>query len=233
MQIRKLGGAGVALVTATALSGCLGGGGGSGGGGGGGGGGGTPAGYQAAYDRASGKIPTNDMPTSGSASYAGQVQMAARDAGQVGSPEVGRVTGDIAMDVSFRAAGVTAGNNVTGSATNFVVEAGGQSQALAGTLTAGAGGLPATVSATSLGVISTPVGPVDAGTVGALNVAFRGELSGSVDGAPMTGDVILNIGGAFTGPGAESAFGPAGMLGVEDGGFADIVGQGTFYLNRR
>jgi hypothetical protein len=72
---------------------------GTGGGGGGDGGGGTA--YDAAFcavinedNPTAGNIPTSDMPTSGTASYAGQTQLDLRD-GSLEGEVFGKLTGDV------------------------------------------------------------------------------------------------------------------------------------------
>lgn len=223
-------------LVALSLSACVGGGGGGGAGGGGGGGGGaSPDAYSTNLSNVQGRIPTSDMPVSGRASYSGQVQVDISSTAPDGPN--GTMTGDLDLEIAFQPAGAdpdTFGDNVSGTAGNFVLDDGSGRTAVGGTLTAGAGSLPAVAGATETTIdTGTPAGTVTVRT-GAISVDYAGVLDFSEAGGPSTAEVVLNTGGNFVGPRGEGAWGPSGIVGRTDGGLptADISGSGTWWILR-
>jgi hypothetical protein len=217
----------LALMACTAMSACLQGGGGAGGGGGGGGGGAgglTPAEYQTNFNRVSGMIPTSDMPASGSANFTGTVSTELREA-NAGAAVVGTILGDLDLDISFDP---TVTSPISGTATNFRGELGGNDVTFAGTLATDATRFPTAVAVSEdtiplpggLGTVTTRTGGMSANLVGDL------ELDGA------DGEVILSLGGNFVGPGAQAAYGPAVGTWWGPTGPGEYVASGTFFIER-
>jgi hypothetical protein len=230
-----------AFAAVLSLSACLGSsggivGGGGGGGGGAGAGGGT-ASFAANLQEAQGRIPTSDMQTSGTASFAGQVQVDLRKTGG-GTP--GKMTGDLNLDIDFKPANSdpdTFADNVRGTAGNFVLDKNGTDVAIPGTLTAGIGELSATATSTQQtidpgipGVAPVTLRP------GALAVYYGGELDMTEAGGSATSDVLLSTGGAFVGSKGDGAHGAASIITHAPGNQTspEITGtEGYFWIERK
>jgi hypothetical protein len=207
-------------AAAMALSGCLGGG---GGGSGGGGGGGTPSpsDYATRLDEVQGRIPTSDLPTSGSGRFTGATRLDVYESGS--STVIGEVIGALEMTVDFDPA-VT--DPIQGTATDFAGTVGGQDVAWSGTL-ANDPRFPTAVARTTTDV-PLPGGGSTTVNAGSMSVS----LTGDIETPEGTTELMLQLGGFFVGPGATGAHGPALALGWDGGGFADNVGAGDFYIDR-
>ncbi len=225
-----------AIAAVLSLSACLGSGGGGVAGGGGGGGGGGTASFAANLSEAQGKIPTSDMRTSGTASYTGQVQV---DLRKSDGSMPGKMTGDLDLTVAFQPANSdpdTFGDNVTGTAGNFVLDKDGTDVAIPGTLTAGIGELSAVAASTEQTITGVPVvGSVTTRT-GAISVYYGGELDMTEAGGHAASEALLSTGGSFTGPGGTGAHGPASLLTHAPGSAATpemTSTEGYFYLDQK
>ncbi len=187
--------------------------------GGGGGGGGTAA-YDAKLDQVRGMIPTIVRQT-GTANYVGQTRLDTLDPAGTSSTPTGYLVGDIALAANFDT------ESVSGTATNFAGEVGGQAVTLSGTLDTANSNSPNLVSS------STTTAPI-IGTITttALVANMRGTLTESINN--QSSDVELGLQGAFVGPNANAIHGPAvalvGSSGTVGFGFG---GAGTYYLERQ
>ncbi|WGW02919.1 hypothetical protein [Tropicibacter oceani] len=236
MQSHKLYTTILAAGLVTALSGCLQSGGGGGGGfGGGGGGGGSD--YEAAFDAASGRAPTSDMPTRIQAEYEGQFKVGVNggSADLLGSqidPQMAEIVGDLEIGVDWTD-GQTA-NPFTGKADNITVTEAGTSNSvvLDGELTVDAS-LPASLTRTVIPAQVVGGQSIPEVQTGAMLLHMTGQLSH--DG--QRGDVTAQLGGNFVGPQGE------GMIGAVVGGIKDVDDPtaqifdagfgGTFYLLKK
>ena len=222
-------------LTAMSVAGCVGGGGGGGAGGGGGGGAGDPDAYSANLRDVQGRVPTSDMPVSGTARYSGQVQVDV-SSGASGGPN-GTLTGGLALEIDFQPANSdpdTFADNVSGTADNFVLDDASGRSAVGGTLTAGLGEVPAVATATESSIdTGTPAGTVTVRT-GATSVSYGGELDFSESGGPSGAQVVLGTGGNFVGPDGQGAWGSATLVGRTDPsvGAPNITGSGDWYILR-
>lgn len=212
------------------LSGCL-----SGGGGGTGGVGGS-ANYEAAFDAASSRAPTTDMPTSLNADYQGQFKVGVNGGtaeifGPDADPQMAEIIGDLDISVAW-AEGQTS-NPFSGTASNIVATEAGTSNttAINGELNVD-GGLPASISR-----VSMPATVVAGQNIPALDTgAFVFHMSGRVDAEGREGDATLQFGGNFFGPGGNA------MVGAVSGGINDVDNPsqqifdagigGTFYATQ-
>lgn len=219
---------GILISASIALAGCLGSSGGGAGGGGagggaGGGGAGTVAQHDTRFDQISGMIPTTDMPTTGSANYAGSVKTILNE----GSTPIGTLLGDIEMQLDFGMAFADpASQSVTGRVHNIRGTIGTEDVTYEGELTTAAAAAPSTmaITETSLGMPGVP----DI-TTGAIMSNFGGDLT--LDGT--TGQANLMLGGAFSGPGGQAASGPANGALWRPGGLSDYTVGGTWYIERQ
>ncbi|RUS59327.1 hypothetical protein EGN72_15440 [Pseudorhodobacter sp. E13] len=237
MTYTRLARGAVAVAAVLSLSACLGsgGGGGAGAGAGAGAGGGT-ANFAAALSEVQGRIPTSDMPTSGSATYAGQAQV---DLRKSDGSMPGKLTGDLKLEVAFKPANSdpdTFADNVTGTAGNFVLDKDGTDVAIPGTLTAGIGSLTAVATSTEQTLTGIPVvGSVTTRT-GAMSVYYGGELDMTEAGGSANSDVLLSTGGSFVGAGGTGVHGAASLLTHAPGSPTTpefTSGEGYFWLNRQ
>ncbi|MDD7971958.1 hypothetical protein [Roseinatronobacter alkalisoli] len=211
---------GVMITASVALAGCLGGGGGAGGGGGGGGGAGTVTQHDARFDQISGMIPTTDMPTTGSADYAGSVKTVLNE----GSTPIGTLLGDIEMQLNFgQAFADPASQSVSGRIHNIRGTVGTEDVTYEGELTTAAAAAPSTMSINQMAIAGTTV------TTGVIASNFGGELT--LDGT--TGNANLMLGGAFVGAGGQAASGPAVGGWWRPGGLSDYTVGGTWYIERQ
>lgn len=238
-------GAALALIMTTA--GCLGGGtggpvpwssltGAGAGAGAGGGGGGDPfAAYDAAYDAATAaelaNAPTSDMPISGGADFSGEFKLTdIRDG--AGDIVADAIIGDVALEVGF---GRDATGTISGTVDNLRASVDGQTVASDLVLTTGhAAGLGFdSVMATVENTVDVPgQGPLTVRT-GSYSAFFgAGVSAGDLPGVEEDGDLLLTLGGTFTGPGAQGAYGPAlGQL-VTGTSLAAYSGAGSHYTTR-
>lgn len=218
-----------ALMACTAVAGCLGsGGGGAGGGTGGGGGGGgatTIAQHDAAFDRVKGLIPTSDMPTTGTANFAGTVKTVLNK----GTNPIGTLLGDLEMAIDFGAADKT--KAITGSATNFHGTVNGKDETYTGTLTtanAAAKSLPSTLAIDER-TITPPVG----GPVTVRTGSIMANMSGDLTVGGKSGTVLLTTGGTFFGPGGQAISGPALGTWWGPAGPSEYTVGGTVVMERK
>jgi hypothetical protein len=226
----------VAFLGVVSLSACVGNGNAAGGGAAAGGAAAGGTAYDQAYSAiinsanpSAGKIPTSDMPTSGTANYVGQTQLTMRDAG-AGSSEIGKLTGDINLATSFSPTGNTP---ITGTASNFQFVANdGSVHAVDGTLTADS-------SLSAFAVNVQPAQTILGHTIPELRTGsgalyYTGKVGGLVDGSPASADVVLSGGVTAFGSGGESL---AGQVALQSGsvttGVNPIYGTGTAYLNKQ
>lgn len=146
----------------------------------------------------------------------------------------GTALGDLTVVADFDA------ETISGTATNFRGELGGEAFTLDGTLDSANSAIPSTLTE-----MTTPIPPLPGGaipgaptsvTTNAYAVNMAGQLSDPVSGS--IGDVNLGIGGAFLGPvgggQAQAAVGPATVVVTNVPGTVGIGigGGGTFYLER-
>ncbi|MDO9524110.1 MAG: hypothetical protein Q7J57_01005 [Gemmobacter sp.] len=213
------------VLACAALSACLGNGagGGAGGGGGGGGTGLTPEEYDANFERVTGMIPTSDMPSTGSAKFTGTVSTELRETGPSGAV-AGRMLGDLDMDINFDP---TVVSPISGTATNFRGVIDGNDVAFSGTLATDAARLPTAIAVTEDTIPLPTGGSVDL-RAGSMSANLFGDLE--LDGAD--GEVILSLGGAFVGPGAQASYGPAIGTWWGPTGPDGYVASGTYYIER-
>jgi len=212
---------GVLISASFALAGCFGGsGGGSGGGGGGGGGGATVEQHDTRFDQLSGMIPTTDMPTSGTADYAGSVKTILNE----GSTPIGTLLGDIEMQLNFgQAFADPTSQSVSGRVHNIRGTVNGEEVSYDTELTTAAAGPPSTmnISQTSVGGTTLTTGVIGANFAG--DVTYEGE----------TGQANLMLGGAFSGAGGQAATGPAAGSWWRPGGLSDFTVGGTWFIERQ
>lgn len=217
-----------ALISATvALAGCLGGGGGGGGGATGGGGGGPGGGgaatagqHDTRFDQISSMIPTTDMPTAGSANYAGSVKTILNE----GNTPIGTLLGDIELQLNFGQAFADAtSQSVSGRVHNIRGTVSGEDVAYENELTTEAAGPPSTMNISQTSVAGMTL------TTGAIMANFAGDVT--LDGE--TGQANLMLGGAFAGSGGQAAHGPAAGSWWRPGGVSDYSVGGTWYIERQ
>jgi len=212
---------------AFAVSGCL------GNGGGGGGGGGGPD-FDTALDEATSRAPTIDMPTSLQGNYQGQFRVAvnggAADLVDFDiDPQDLEILGDLDIDVDWTE-GQTA-NPFSGTASNIVANQTGTTNAfeIEGELAVDAS-LPATISQ-----LNTPAQTIGGFDVPATDTgAFLFHMTGELAYEEQRGDVTMQMGGNFFGPGGNA------MVGTAGGGINNVDNPsqqifdagigGTFYL---
>ncbi|MGO4851299.1 hypothetical protein [Phaeovulum sp. W22_SRMD_FR3] len=198
----------------TGLSGCLSGGGGMAGGSGGGGNGSGD--YETAFDAASARAPTSDMPTSLSGNYQGQFKVGVNsgDAELFGSdidPQMAEIIGDLDIDVAWTEG--QSSNPFSGTASNIVATEAGTSNSVAidGTLTVD-DALPASISR-----VHTPATVIAGQNIPALDTgAFLFHMSGQLTNGTNVGDATVQMGGSFFGPGGNA------MVGAVSGGINDV-----------
>ncbi|WP_108484145.1 hypothetical protein [Oceaniglobus ichthyenteri] len=225
----------VSVGMMTALSGCLSGGGGGGAGGGGGGGGGS-AGYEQAFDAATARLATTDMPTRLEANYKGQFKVGVNDGtaevfGTDIDPQMAEIIGDLDIDVAWTEG--QAANPFSGTASNIVATEAGttNSVAIAGELTVD-NSLPSSINR-----VHTPATDVAGYTVPEMDTGiFMFHMTGQVEHEENKGDVTLQFGGNFHGPGGNA------MVGAVSGGINDVNNPspqifdagigGTFYATQ-
>ena len=207
--------------------------------GGEGGGGGTIGlgDFDAAFVEAQGRIPTSDMPSSGSATYSGVVQMDMFD--QASTP-VGAVIGDLSLAVdfdqnlqlgqpaNFQNAAVTGTiSNITGqTTTGDTILWTGDLNTAQGLTTSSVPIVTNTVSVPGVGDITTRTG-----TLGAW---FGGFVSVESDELTYEGDAYVVLSGSFTGEGGTGIWGQSQGFLTPDGSasanniLADFNGLGGF-----
>jgi hypothetical protein len=194
-----------------------GGGGGGAGGGGGGGGAQLEVDFDAAFNAAINQGPTQ-TPISGSANYAGELNLSTVDST---GAENGFVVGDLALAVDFDAAS----NPITGTATNFRGVRDGTDITISGTLD--------TANSTSINAVSAQTTPLPIGgslTVTSMNVSLRGDLT---DGEfANTYNAEASLTGPFLGTGGAATAGAAGVL-TDAVGTNGIVAGGQYYANKQ
>jgi hypothetical protein len=221
----------VSIGLMMSLSGCL-----SGGGSSGGGGGGGSDGYEAAFDAASGRAPTSDMPTSLDANYQGQFKVGVNSGtadifGPDADPQSAEIIGDLDIDVAWTEG--QASNPFSGTASNIVATEAGTSNsvAIAGQLTVD-DALPASISR-----VHTPSTVIAGHTVPDLDTgSFLFHMTGQLESEGRQGDATLQFGGSFFGPGGNA------MVGAVSGGINDVDNPspqifdagigGTFYATQ-
>lgn len=182
----------------------------------GGGGGGGSAGYEAAYDAATARIPTSDMPTSLNGNYKGQMKVGVNSGtSTLLGPNVDIQSAEVIGDVDLTIAwtdGMT-GNPFTGTASSFVATEAGTANSipLEGTLNVMAS-LPQTISR-----VTTPAQVIAGQSIPELNTgAFSVGLQGRLANGDNQGDATVFLGGNFFGPGATA------MVGEVSGGIKDV-----------
>lgn len=212
---------GVMISASIALAGCLGsgGGGGAGGGAGGGGGAGTVSQHDTRFDQISGMSPTTDMPTTGSADYAGSVKTVLND----GSTPIGTLLGDIEMQLNFGQAFADANSqSVTGRVHNIRGTVGDEEISYEGELTTAAAAPPSVMAINQTSIAGANL------TTGSIMANFGGDVT--VDGE--AGEANLMLGGNFFGAGGQAASGPAVGSWWRSGGLSDYSVSGTWYIER-
>ena len=228
-------------LASLSLSACLGGGGGGGGGGGAGGGGGGGGGggsidaqfdaFDTAFGKATGKAPTSNMPTGGTASYSGEVQV---DLVDNRGDDIGKMIGDTDLTVAFAR---PTDRNTTARVTNIRgVDENGDRVSWDGRLTSQywedeTGGSAGGVS------VSTIQLPAIAGggtaRTGAISVTVAGKVSqDDTDLFDDRTEVSLSLGGAFFGNRGETIAGPALLNVWKNGAPNQAGGSGTHYANK-
>lgn len=213
---------GIMMTAGLALAGCLGssGGGSAGGGGGGGGGAGSVGQHDTRYDQLSAMIPTTDMPTTGTANYAGSVKTILNE----GSTPIGELLGDIELQLNFgQAFADNTVSSVSGRVHNIRGTVGGDDVAYDTELTTAASGAPSTMTITQTDVAGTTV------TTGAIMSNFAGDVTHEGE----SGQVNLMLGGYFVGGGGQAALGPASGAWWGPGGLSDYSVGGTWYIERQ
>lgn len=222
------------LGACTALAGCLssGGVGGAGGTGTGGTGtGGTTTGgltvteHDAAVKRVTSLIPSSNVPTSGTASYAGGVKTDLYK----GTSPIGTLLGDLAMTIDFSKSGATQG--ITGEITNIRGKQGTTDVTYAGKLTtedAKSKGFSNTVGTVTTTVPAPVVGSVTT-TTGSVMAHFTGDLT--VDG--KSGDVVVQTGGSFFGDQGQAIYGPTGGTWWGPAGPTEYSVRGTWFAEKK
>lgn len=229
-------------LACTALAGCLGS---SGsvatgpGGAGGGGGSTTVAEFEAAYDRVTDLTPTADMPTTGTASYQGEVL------GDIhaGTVQVGTLLADVQFEIDFAAANTDRTRGVIGGTIdNFRGEFQGEEISLQDNLTvakAAADGYVSTAEITTITADDMPDDVINAlppgvtipdTRTGSVGINFAGTLT---DDDGKSYDIVTELGGGFFGSNAAAANGPAVGGLVEVGGNDQMTFGGTWYANRQ
>lgn len=222
----------VALMMTTA--GCLGSG--SGGTGGGAGGSGDPfVDYDTAYASATAatlaNAPTSDMPISGNGTYSGAFKLTdIRDAG--GDTVADVIVGDVALDVGF-STGST--GTISGTIDNLYASVDGDTVASDLVLTtqyAAAQGIPSTLATVS-NTINVPGIGTQTLRTGSYSAAFGAEVSADdLPGVAINGDLLVTLGGTFTGPGAQGSTGTAlGQL-ITNTSIGAYGGAGTHYTTK-
>lgn len=211
----------------TVLSGCL------GNGGAGGGAAGGAGDFEAAFNAASQRAPTSDMPTSLQGNYKGQMKVGANSgASDLLGPDVNiqdvEIIGDVDLNVAWTD-GMT-GNPFTGTASNFIGTVAGttNSAPIEGTLTVDTS-LPGSIMRTH-----TPSQTIMGQTIPDLDTgAALVHMTGRMGTGDQQGDVTLQLGGAFFGPGGNAIVGPVvgGVKGVNSTNPAlyDAGLGGTYY----
>ena len=223
-----------ACFALAATSACL------GSGGGGGGGGAAAAGvagatasafadYDAAYADATanrlGNAPTGNMPTSGSASFAGQFQTGAIQR-QSGGKVADAMMGDIAMAVKF---GAGSTGSVTSTIDNMLAKSGSRVVPVTGTLKS---------NSSTQNVVAVTTQSVNVPGRGTQTVRSGSVVSGAAgavksDLAGLAGDMNVTLQGSFTGSGAKGTIGTATVL-VDTGTVGKgLAGSGTHYTKRQ
>ncbi|WP_152465955.1 hypothetical protein [Sulfitobacter sp. THAF37] len=231
--------AGLLGVSCLSLTACLGNGNGGAIGGGGGGGGGGPATTRAEYDAKFDQLQntTSLAPTSvelvGQGTFRGNTLLNVFTNDQAATE--GYALGDLEVQADFD------NETISGTATNFRGELGGNPFTLEGTLDSADGIAPSTLQEETQPIIlppgqaPIPGAPTEIVTNG-FAVNMGGELSDPVSGS--IGQVNLGIGGTFLGPigggQAQAAAGPATVVVSDEPGGALIRlgGAGTFVLER-
>lgn len=228
-------------VLATSLAGCLGSGSGGNGGGGAGGGGGTtpPADAFAAYDSAFAdatanvlaNAPTSDMPTSGQASFSGQAKVE-QVMNSDGSLAADAILADINLGVTF---GSGSSGTITGTADNIRRSLDGKVETYDGvTLTtqyADSLSLPSTI-ATNTNTINVPGRGNITTRTGSYQVNMAAPVTvQDIPDLDADGDMLLTLGGTFTGAGAQGSFGTASAQ-LFNGTVRAAGGSGTHYTKR-
>ena len=224
------------VLACSALSACLGGstsGTGGGGGGGGGGAGGpkpiSPAAFAAAHDRVSGMGPTIDMPISGMARFAGEGHATLNR----GASQLGELMGDIEMSVDFAAANSPGSHTraMSGRISNIRGTIGKEQVSFDGALTT-ADAKSKSLDSTVVTTTSTFNAPI-IGTTTTRTGSIMGHFTGDVALGGDSGPVIVQLGGAFTGPGAQGATGTVGGTMWDPGNPEAYTIAGRFYLDRK
>ncbi|WP_102109302.1 hypothetical protein [Oceaniglobus roseus] len=221
--------AGALALGAVALAGCVNNGTATPGGGTGGGGGGTPpatpATYQANLDAVQALVPTSDMPVSGSATYTGATRL---DIVQGGT---GELYGDVSFDVDFAAANNAAISN--GVANNWRGTVDGQAVAFNGELRTGPK-YPSSFNNDEQPIVAPPGVILPPGTPtsvrpGSASIALYGDID---DANAGNSEVLLTLGGNFTGPQGQAIHGPAQIQQITGTSVAERAGAGTWYAER-
>ena len=235
---------GALLLVTSVLSACLGsgsgGGAGSGGGGGGAGGGGAGGGdafaaYDDAYADATANVlanaPTSDMPVSGSANFSGEAKLTQFMNGD-GTLAADAVLADVALAVQF---GAGSTGRISGSADNIRRSLDGKVETYDVRLTSDYAGntlkLPSSI-ATVENTINVPGrGPITTRT-GSYQVNMAAPVTtADIPDLETDGDLLLTLGGAFTGQGAQGSIGSASAQ-ILDDKVRVAGGSGTHYTKR-
>ncbi|SFD69257.1 hypothetical protein SAMN04488523_10294 [Sulfitobacter brevis] len=193
-------------------------------------------GYEAAFDAATARVPTSDMPTSLNANYTGQLKVGVNSGtanlqGTTVAPQSAEIIGDVNIDVAWTDG--QAANPFSGGASNIVATEAGTSNSVAinGQLTVDPA-MPASINRTH-----TPSQVIAGNTIPDINTgAFLFHMTGRLENGGQEGDANLQFGGNFFGPGGNA------MVGTVNGGINDVnnpspqifdVGiGGTFYATQ-
>lgn len=228
MKNSRIFGTCVSVGMMMALSGCL-----SGGSGGSASGSGD---FETAFDAASQRAPTSDMPTALEGNYKGQMKVGVNSGSSnlVGTGmdiQNAEIIGDVDLNVAWTEG--MAGNPFTGTASGFVATEAGTANSVAidGTLNVDTA-LPGSISR-----VHTPSQVIAGQTIPAIDTgAFELTMAGQLGSGDTQGDVTLLLGGSFFGPGANA------MVGAVSGGVKDVGSTnpqifdagigGTFYATK-
>ncbi|MDQ2093816.1 hypothetical protein [Rhodalgimonas zhirmunskyi] len=192
----------------------------SGGGAGAGGAGGGGQDFETAYDAATARAPTSDMPTSLDANYTGQFKVGvnqgtAKVFGTNVNPQMAEIVGDLDIDVDWTDG--QAANPFSGTASNIVATEAGttNSVALNGQLAVD-NSMPASISR-----VHTPSQVIAGHTIPEVNTgAFLFHMTGRLENGGEEGDATVQLGGNFFGPGGNA------MVGAVSGGIKDVNNPG-------
>lgn len=216
----------VSLLGCMALAGCLnsGSGGGVAGGGGGGGGGATASQHDTRVAALNSAIASTNVPTSGTASYAGSVKADLNEA----ATTIGSIMGDLEMQIDFGAAFAdSAAQSVSGRISNLrgtINDTEFASETELTTQEALARGFRSTMNINQTAVMGQTI------TTGSVAARFVQDLA--INDVP--GELNLGlVAGIPRGDAAASIVGSVQGVWVRPGGISDYNAVGTWYADRQ